>query len=208
MSKKLGYRIAIVLLLCPAMLVTTACSTAWVNTFDSILAAAAPALINILQIVAISKGAPFNSALAAKINGDATTMKSLAADFSKASATAAPTVCAQLQSAIQTYAIDQTQVLQLAQVTDSKTQTKITLLAGLVQGTVQAVLAVVPSCQAPPAALRASATPPLKLSSFIDDYNAVLTAPTGNAAIDKATPKMKLHKHSKVVHFLTFGRLT
>ena len=33
------------------VLFCTACSTAWVSTLDSILAAAAPALINILQIV-------------------------------------------------------------------------------------------------------------------------------------------------------------
>ncbi len=45
----------------------TACSTAWVLTLDSILAAAAPALINILQIVAVANGQPVNANLAAKI---------------------------------------------------------------------------------------------------------------------------------------------
>jgi hypothetical protein len=56
----------------------TACSTAWVSTLDSILAAAAPALINILQIVAVANGQPVNATLAAKINADATIIKTLA----------------------------------------------------------------------------------------------------------------------------------
>src|SRR5260370_41900379 len=50
----------------------TACSTAWVSTLDSILAASAPALINILQIVAVAKGQPINRHLSAKIIADET----------------------------------------------------------------------------------------------------------------------------------------
>ncbi len=71
----------------------TACSTAWVSTLDSILGAAAPALVNILQIVAVANGQPVNSALEAKINADATAIKTLAADFVTASSGAAPSVC-------------------------------------------------------------------------------------------------------------------
>src|ERR1039458_2628080 len=66
-------------------MVCTACSTAWVSTLDSILAAAAPALIDILQIVAVANGQPVNGNLEAKINADATVIKTLAADFAKAS---------------------------------------------------------------------------------------------------------------------------
>ncbi len=64
----------------------TACSTAWVSTLDSILAAAAPALINILQIVAVANGQPMNAGLAAKINSDAGDIKTLAGDLAKVSA--------------------------------------------------------------------------------------------------------------------------
>lgn len=46
-----------------ATVTLTGCSTAWVSTLDSILAAAAPALINILQIVAVAEGKPMNSGL-------------------------------------------------------------------------------------------------------------------------------------------------
>ena len=71
----------------------TACSTAWVVTLDSILAAAAPALINILQIVAVANGRPVNSNLTAKTNTDVADIKTLAADFTKLSTGSASGVC-------------------------------------------------------------------------------------------------------------------
>jgi hypothetical protein len=189
----------------------TACSTAWVTTLDSILAAAAPALVNILRIVAIANGQPINSNLAAKINADATVIKTLAADFAKASAASAPGACQQLQAAVGAYQADQALVLQVAQVSDQNTQTKITLLAGLVASTVQAITAVIPACQtmgqnaASPQGFKAAQ--PYSLSTFAAHYNSILVAPTGNTAVDAATQKLKLHEHSKVVRSLSFGRL-
>ena len=185
----------------------TACSTAWVTTLDSILAAAAPALINILQIVAVANGQPVNSNLAAKINADATVIRTLAADFASASSGSAPGVCQELQAAVNAYQVDQQLVLQVAQVSDANTQTKITLLADLVAGTVNAITAVIPSCQNA-AATRSVGTPPTYIiSAFADHYNSILAAKTGNAAVDAATPRLKLHRHSKIVRMVTFGRL-
>jgi len=197
-------RKALVVVLSLAMF-CTACSTAWVATLDSILAAAAPALIDILQIVAAANGQPMNSNLAAKINADATVIKTLAGDFAKASSGSAPGVCQQLQAAVGAYQADQSLVLQVAQVSDPNTQTKITLLANLVAGTVQAITAVIPSCQAN-AQASFKALPPYSVSSFADHYNSILVARTGNAAVDAATPTLKLHRHSKYVRAVTFGR--
>jgi len=185
----------------------TACSTAWVSTLDSILAAAAPALVNILQIVAVANGRPVNAELATKINTDATLIKTLAGDFAKVSSASAPGACQQLQAAVGTYQADQQLVLQVAQVSDPNTQTKITLLSNLVAGTVQAITAVIPSCQNAASKQAFRAAPPYSVSSFTDHYNSVLTAPTGNAAIDAATPKLKLHRHSKTARAMTFGLL-
>jgi hypothetical protein len=185
----------------------TACSTAWVSTLDSILAAAAPALINILQIVAVANGQPVNSNLAAKIAADATVIKTLAADFAKASSGSAPGVCQQLRAAVSAYQADQQMVLQVAQVSDSNTQTKIMLLAGLVAGTVDAITAAIPSCQNAAATRSMKTTPPYNVSTFTDHYNSILVAPTGNVAVDAVTPKLKLHRHSKLVRSVTFGRI-
>jgi hypothetical protein len=174
----------------------TGCSTTWVSTLDSILAAAAPALINILQIVAVANGQPMNSNLAAKISADAAVIKALAADFAKASSGSAPGVCQQLQAAVSAYQADQQLVLQVAQVSDSNTQTKITLLANLVAGTVEAITAVIPSCQNAASFRGFKATPPYSVATFTAHYNSILVAPTGNAAVDAVTPKLKLHRHS------------
>lgn len=189
------------------VLLCTACSTAWVSTLDSILAAAAPALINILQIAAIANGQPVNAGLAAKVNADAALIKTLAGDFAQTSAASAPGVCQQLQSAIGAYQSDQQLVLQLAQVSDPNTQTKITLLSNLVAGTVEAITAVIPSCQNATSKQVFRAVPPYSVSSFTDHYNSLLTATTGNAAVDAATPKLKLYRHSRLARSISFGLL-
>ena len=49
--------------------------------------------------------------------------------------------------------------------------------------------------------------PSYSVSTFADHYNSILLAPTGNAAVDAATPKLKLRQHSKLVRAVTFGRL-
>jgi hypothetical protein len=187
-------------------LLCTACSTAWVSTLDSILAAAAPALIDILEIAAAANGQTVSTAEVAKINNDAASIKTLAADFASASSLAAPGVCSQLQAAISTYQADQQLVLSTALVGEVNTQTKIALLSNLIAGTVDAILAVIPSCQASPSPAFKS-NPPLSLKNFVASYNATLTAKTGNSAVDALTANLKLHQHSRVLRALTFGRL-
>jgi hypothetical protein len=185
----------------------TACSTAWVSTLDSILSAAAPALIDILQIVSAANGKPMNSELAAKINTDGSAIKTLAADFAKSSSLVAPSVCSQLNAAIGTYQQDQQTVLQLAQVSDQATQTKIVLLSTLVEDTVGAITAVIPSCQSTAQGRFTTAAPPLSVKTFTTTYNAILVTKTGNAAVDVLTPKLVIHRHSKFVRVVTVGRL-
>jgi hypothetical protein len=188
-------------------MLSTGCSTAWVVTLDSILAAAAPALINILQIVALAQGQPINSNLVAKINADTTAIKTLAADFAKASSGSAPGICQELQAGVNAYEADQQLVLQVAQVSDPMTQTKIAMLAELVAGTVSAITAAIPSCQSAAAFRNLKAAPPYSVSTFVVDYNRTLVTATGNPSVDAATPKLKLHRHSKLVRIATLGRL-
>jgi hypothetical protein len=206
MRKALSMKATLVVALALAML-ATGCSTAWVVTLDSILAAAAPALINILQIVAVAQGQPINSNLAAKINADTAAIKTLAADFTKASSGSAPGICQELQAGVKAYEADQQLVLQVAQVSDPITQTKIAMLAELVAGTVSAITAAIPSCQSAAAFGNLKATPPYSVSTFVVDYNRILVTATGNPAVDAATPKLKLYRHSKLVRIATIGRL-
>ncbi len=206
MRKVLSARSILAVTLAFAML-STACSMAWVATLDTILAAAAPALINILQIVAVANGQPLNSGLAAKISADATAIKALAADFAKVSSGSVPGVCRQLQMAVSVYEADQQLVLETAQVSDPNTQAKIALLANLVAGTVNAVTAVIPSCQSEALSRSMNATPAYSVTAFAARYNSVLVEKTGNASVDAVTAKLKLQQHSKLVQMMTFGKI-
>lgn len=206
MRKALSMKTTLAVALALATL-SIGCSTAWVATLDSILAAAAPALINILQIVALAQGQPINRNLEAKINADATAIKTLAVDFAKASSGSAPGICQELQAGVNAYEADQQLVLQVAQVSDPVTQTKIAMLADLVAGTVSAITAAIPSCQSAAAIRNLKAAPPYSVSTFVVDYNRILVTATGNRAVDAATPKLKLHRHSKLVRIATIGQL-
>jgi len=202
-------RATLVFALCLSMVVVPiqGCSVTWVTTLDNILVAAAPALINILNIIAIAKGTPVNTSLAAKITADAATIKTLSADFAAASAAAAPTACAQLQAGIGVYAADESEVMALAAVSDPATQTKIETLSALVAGTVTGILAVIPNC-AQASSMMASMSGkavPLPLKTFVKSYNSTLTVKTGNIAVDAFTKSHKIHVHSKFVRVASLG---
>jgi hypothetical protein len=108
---------------------------------------------------------------------------------------------------VSAYQSDQQAVFQAAQVSDPNTQTKITLLANLVAGTVNAITAVIPSCNDAASSRNLKAQPLYSISTFVAHYNSILVAPTGNPGVDAATQKLKLHQHSKLVRMVTFGRL-
>jgi hypothetical protein len=206
MRKILFAKNALAVTLAFAML-STACSTAWVATLDSVVAAATPALINILQIVAVANGQPLNSGLAAKISTDATAIKTLAAAFAKVSPGPMPGVCRQLQIAVSVYEADQQLVLETAQVSDPNTQAKIALLANLVAGTVNAITAVIPSCQSEALSRSMNAPSAYSVTTFAARYNSVLVEKTGNTSVDAVTAKLQLRQHSKLVQMMTFGKI-
>lgn len=203
---KLDYKKASLAIVLCLSITMAACSTSWVSTLDTIVSVAAPALVNILEIVAAVKGVPVNATLAAKVTADAASIKALATSFASASTSAAPGICAQLQAAIATYQADQNQILQLAQVSDPATQTKINLLSGLVATTVTAILAVIPSCQSSNVSAKLKESP-VNVKSFVKTYNAILVTKTGNAAVDSKTASLKLHEHSKFTRVITAGLL-
>jgi len=182
----------------PAMALSGCTSAQWVATLDTILAQAAPALVNVYSIIQIAENKPVDAAFVAKINQDAATVKALSADFAAASAAAAPTACAQLQAAISVYSQDQAEVMALLQVSNPAVQSKVGALVILISGVVVEVLALIPACKtaAGRASLEAQGVP-LPLKQFVQSYNNVLVVPTGNAAVDSFTKSHKLHQHNK-----------
>jgi hypothetical protein len=87
-------------------------------------------------------------------------------------------------------------------------------VVGLILSEVQALAAIVPLVhpEASPAMVaqatkRAAKHPPLTASEFVSSYNATMTAKTGNAALDKTTEGLQIHRHGKLARWGSAGLL-
>jgi hypothetical protein len=90
---------------------------------------------------------------------------------------------------------------------DAATQAKITAVVGILLSEVQSLAAVVPVVTNTPTlgatnALRIGhPRAPLSAGEFVESYNATMTAKTGNADLDRATARFKIHQHGKVARW-------
>lgn len=171
-----------------------------VSQFDTYLNAIVPAIVDILQIIAVAKDQPLPTAqsqLPAKIAADVSAVESLQSTFEAASAANKPGVQGQLNAAFTTLNSDLGAVEQLVNVVDIKSQQKVQLLVGLVESGVQLAEGLV--------SLNPN-TPKLTPGQLVDSFNKDLVAKTGNAKLDEATAKMKkIHGHSLPIRVLSFG---
>ncbi|MGH9710156.1 MAG: hypothetical protein ACRD37_06390, partial [Candidatus Acidiferrales bacterium] len=170
------------------------------SQFETVLNEVGPAIGTILQIIALVKGTPANMGLASKVGADTAALEKLYADFESANAGSKGSIKSEINATFSTLNADLSTVFALAQVSDKNTQVKITALIGLVQSAVAIAEAAIPSPTP-----KAIAPITLNASSLISSFNKVLVAKTGNPAVDKATPKMKLHIHSKLVRLASLG---
>ena len=184
-----------------------ACSTAWVSKLDTIIAAAAPALINVLNIVSIAEGKPVNTALEAKITADAANLKVVAADLAAASAAAAPTVCAQTQAAAQSILADSQAVFQIVQVSSAASQTNALLVFQAADAIIVTVTSLIPSCASPVVAMSFAKAKleALDANALVSNYNTVLVKPTGKPLVDAYNKKHKIHAHSFFKRVISVG---
>ena len=185
------------------VLILQGCSLAWVGTLDSVLAAAAPALNNVLTIIALSENKPVNQALEDKITKDAATLKQLAADFASASGTN-PTSCQEVQAGAAVLNDDAALVLTLVQASGAS---NIAAIFAAADAFVVVIVGLIPSC-ASPAALRASIpakVAKINVNALVANYNQKLTAPSGKPAVDAYAKANQIHVHSKFVRVITFG---
>lgn len=187
----------IVFMLCVSMV---GCSA---NQFVTVLNEVAPAVLNILEIVAIFKGVPVDPNIPNRIQTDVTLLEKLYTDYQTATGTSQAGIRNEINAAFSVLNSDIASVLTIAQVSDKNTQLKVTALVGLVQTAVLIAEAAIPS----PASAAQAVTPiSLNASGFVDSYNKILTAKTGNSAVDKYTSSHKIHIHSKLVRAVTLGQ--
>lgn len=192
------------------LLVLAGCSVAWVATLDNILAAAAPALNNVITIVDLSQGKPVDQALETKITNDAANLKVLAANFAAASGTN-PTACQEVQAGVAVLNDDAAVVLNLVQSVAS-TNPNLPIIFASADALVAAITGLIPACQTPAAITASKNSVPSKVAkidvnAMIKNYNKNLTKKTGNAVIDAYTKANQVHVHSSFVRFVSFQKL-
>lgn len=171
------------------------------STFISVLNEIAPAVTDVLQIVALLKDKSVDTSLPAKISADVAALESLYSAFETADASAKGNIKAEIQAAFTTLNSDLSAIFTLAQVSDPMTQAKITALIGLIQVAVSIAEAVISSVD-----LAKTSSPSIVTASELAvAYDRILVAPTGNAKVDAYTKTHLIHNHGSLVRHLSLG---
>lgn len=195
----------VTLLICS--MIATGCS---VTQFDAVLNEVGPAVTTILDIIALIKGVPVNTALASKVTADVAAIETLDTDLITATAASAPGIRGDINAGFTVLTQDLGSIFVLANVSDVNTQAKLTALIDLIQSAVNIAEAAIPGNT--PTSMRtlrfgATSIPNLDASTLVGSWNQILVAKTGNKFVDAYTPKHKLHYHSKVWRIATAGVL-
>jgi hypothetical protein len=204
-KKRLGTAGLVIVLCCSLM--NEGCSTAWIGEAEEIVAALIPAAANILTLVATLEGKDVSTGDLATIQSagtqagaDLQLIQSLMAAYEKADAAAQPGILNQILTAIGTVESNLENLLPALHIKDAATQAKITAVVGIVLAEVQSLAGVIPLVKNQLSVVRGQWTErPLTAREFVESYNATMTAKTGNAALDRATARLKIHRHWKVV---------
>jgi hypothetical protein len=213
-------RRAIVLVLLATMM-GTACSTTWMGEAEQIVAALIPATANLMTLLATLQGRDISAAdlqavqsAGTQAGADLQLMESLIAQYQKADAAAQPGLIEQIQVAMSAVQTDLSGLLPVLHVKDAATQAKITAVVGILLSEVQSMAAIVPlvNAGASPAMMtmakrQAMKQAPMTASEFVSSYDAVMTAKTGNAELDRAASGLRIHSHGKIARWASGGLL-
>ena len=211
-SKKLNVVRALAALVLCATMILTACSTAWIAEAEEIVAALIPAAANLLTLIEALQGNGVSTqdlqvmqSASTQAQADLQLINTLVTQYQQATdAATQASLLAQIQTAITTVQSNLSGLLPALHITDPATQAKVTAVIGLILSEVQSLEAILPAVQ-PAVSLSASVAqasaktktkrvkPPLSASQFRASYNAIMTAKTGNATLDGAAAKCKLH---------------
>lgn len=192
---KLSMKLVALTLCITAMLATSACwlQSAWVAEAQAVVKLVPPAAIAVLDLVAAFRGAPVDQSAVASINADSSLVATLLQDYKDASAAAKPDLLSQLDAAALQTSKDLQTILGVIHVGDAATQTKISALVSFVIGEAEALASIIPAAQGKTAArARVAAAPPMQAKDFKKHFNAIMKAPTGNAALDAVSPQFAL----------------
>jgi hypothetical protein len=194
------------------ILMWTACSTAWTGEAEQIIAAMIPATANLLTLVATLQGRNVSAtdlqtmqSASTQAEADMQLLAALIAQYQKADAAAQPGIVNQIQVALGAVQSTLGGLLTALHIQDAATQAKVGAVVSLLISEAESMAAIVPlvSGSASPGVMKlearqATKRAPLTASEFVRSYNATMTAKSGNAALDHATARLKIHEHAKL----------
>jgi hypothetical protein len=211
-SKNLNVVRALAAVVLCATMILTACSTAWITEAEEIVAALIPAAANLLTLIEALQGNGVSTqdlqtmqSASTQAQTDLQLINTLVTQYQQATDAATQALLlAQIQTAITTVQSNLSALLPALHITDPATQAKVAAVIGLILSEVQSLEAILPAVQpvvtSGTSAAKASAAlktksvkPPLSANQFRASYNAIMTAKTGNATLDGAAAKCKLH---------------
>ncbi|MGA9980568.1 MAG: hypothetical protein WBQ08_18250 [Candidatus Sulfotelmatobacter sp.] len=211
-SKKVNVGRALAALVLCATIILTACSTAWITEAEEIVAALIPGAANLLTLIEALEGKGVSTqdlqlmqSASAQAQTDLQLINTLVTQYQQATdAATQASLLAQIQTAITTVQSNLSALLPALHITDAATQAKVTAVIGLILAEVQSLEAIIPLvqpvvtsstsvAQANAKLKTAKVKPPLSASQFRASYNSIMTAKTGNATLDGAAAKCKLH---------------
>lgn len=184
-------------------MLATGCSAAWFSTFQGYLAIAAPAVINVLEIIALARGTVINPATLAKINGDSTALQSLAKSVADATSQNLPNACFAFNAGVKTFAADIPTLEQIGNIGNATTQAQVEDAIVLLQNTITEIETPIAACQgsSPKMASYSAAVAAAHVKSpsdFTTQYNTIMKR-------QGATKKYQVHIHGWLVRKATLG---
>jgi hypothetical protein len=222
-------RAGLAVLLC-LTIALAGCSLDWIGEGEEIVAVLIPATTNLVALVEALEGKTVSTAdvqliqsAGTQAGADLQLIQALIAAYQKADAAAQPGILSQIQTAIGTVQANLEGLLPALHIKDAATQAKITAVVGVLLAEVQSLAAMVPGSggggQGPqnpqvsqnrrdlghPGAISGHPKPALSAREFVASYNATLAAKTGNADLDRATTRLKIHEHGKLERWATAG---
>lgn len=169
-----------------------------------------PVVTDILSIVTSFTGSD-ESNLNAKIQQDAQIVENVYSTYEQNVGNV--TAWNALNAAFTTFEADAQQIFQLAQISNPTVQAKVSAMVAAAQTLFAIIEALVPSAPAGAQATKPhlfaahAPAPGTTLGQWVDGWNALVKAKTGNAALDGATAGMQIHIHGWLLRQVSFHAL-
>jgi hypothetical protein len=200
---------ALVALVLCFTLAFSACTTSWITEAEQIITALLPSVANLITIIESLEGASvqdtqITQTTVGQVTTDLQLIQTLVTEYQTAAASAQPGILGQIQATAVDIQQNLASLLTALHIADAALRAKITAIVGVILAEVQSLIAIVPLVN--PAASAATGvhvalTMPLTANEFVNLYNRVMVAKSGNPSLDKVTSQLKIHVHHKFFHF-------